>query len=222
MSHRASGSGYPPDGSGSHPSRPVRMAEGDRRILANMAEERYDRDVRNPSLFGAGYRRTPSEQHRCAGLLCLPQQSQSAPRWHICGLLRAGVERHGRVAVRARMCRLPCYCNLEDRGIQAPLAALRGLRAVSPAPAEPQYGALRNDLEDHRRSNVRARRAVPSLPPDRRLERHQGSRLVQTSLIAISRVSSGVELALRLMSRKVQPWRILICGIAADFFLLSP
>ena len=191
MPHRASGSGDPPDGSGSHPSRTVRMAEGDRRILANMAEERNDRDVRNPSLSGGGNRRTSSERHRCAGLLCLPQQSQSASRRHICGLLRAGVERHGRIAVRARMCRLPCYCNLEDRGIQASITALRGLRAVSPAAAEPQHGALRNDLEDHRRPNVRARRAVPSLPPDRRLERHQGSRLVQTSLIAISRVSSG-------------------------------
>ena len=206
MPHRASGSGYPPDGSGSYPSRTVRMAEGDRRILANMAEERYDRDVRNPSLSGGGYRRTPSERHRCAGLLCLPQQSESASRRHICGLLRADVERHGRIAVRTRMCRLPCYCNLEDRGIQASITALRGLRAVSPAAAEPQYGALRNDLEDHRRSNVRARRAVPSLPPDRRLERHQGSRLVQTSLIAISRISRAVQSALTVLPR-----RILIC-----------
>ncbi len=70
MPYRASGSGYPPDGGGSHPSRTVRVAEGARRILASMAEERYDRDVRNPSLSG----RNPHRDGTSAGC-CGPASS---------------------------------------------------------------------------------------------------------------------------------------------------
>src|SRR6266851_3373212 len=80
------------------------------------------------------------------------------------------------------MRRMPCNDDLEDCRVQASVATLGRLRAMPSAAAEPLYGAFRNGVEGDRRSGACPGRAVLPLPSDRRLERHQGSRLVQAPL----------------------------------------
>ena len=63
-----------------------------------------------------------------------------------------------------------------------PVSDLNKLCPVPPGPAKPLHETFQDGFDEVRSSRARAGERMLHVPPDQRLERHKGSRMVQAPL----------------------------------------